>query len=145
MSDEFSAAEKVAIAGAVRAKELTAAKREFREGETASVDVTVHVAGQVQKGLGRADQCRLGSVAVFAAVLGRLGIGAKRLRRALQEICDECLQENPTNPTHGLTDENRSVQAVFDEVAKTVTDQVEPENRPRRSGSVSTEVELTRV
>ena len=91
--DEFTPEEIVAIAGAIKGTREKAAKDALREQFVAQVDFIVRITGHVQKGqstpggkITRPAVVHLDSVPVFCAVLRELGIGAKRLAKALLAI-----------------------------------------------------------
>ena len=140
---ELSAAEKVAIEGAVSGKDLLIAKDALADGETLAVDFTIRISGNIQKGFGtpsaeseRPAQVSLCSMTVFCALLRELGIGPKRLKDALHNLpatSDLQVDEQLTN--------------VFDVVARKLSNALPPVKvtTPGRRGAVKASVSVIRV
>ena len=109
---ELTDLERIAIAGVVKDTQLTSLKSAMKEGTSGHVDFTVHIVGDVQKGIGSPGgatvskaQVHLATLPIFCAVLKILGVGKDRLRRALEEIEPSKVSISP------------DLNSVFDEVA----------------------------
>ncbi len=88
----------VAIGGAIKDKELTAAKQGLKVGSE-NVDVTVRIVAAITKDAGSFGTCGDGPAAVallgpgaVTMLLKQLGIGPQRLEEALRELCQETLK-----------------------------------------------------
>ena len=140
---ELSAAEKVAIEGAVTGKDFLTAKDELADGETLAVDFTVRISGNIQKGFGtpsadseRAAEVSLCSMTVFCAVLRTLGISPRRLKNALHDL-----------PAVSELQVDEQLTNVFDVVARKLSNALPPVKvtTPGRRGPVKATVSVTRL
>lgn len=138
---ELSPAEQVALAGVVKDKALTDAKRCLQEGSATQVDFTVRIQGSVQKGVGtpaaefeKEPAVSLRAPAVFFSALRSLGIGATRFQRALQGVQADAPDDAEFNSVV-TAEEQRRAQAMPKVTGKT----------PAKAGAVQSQVTATRV
>ena len=140
---DFSAAEMVAIEGAVSGKDLLIAKDALADGETRAVNFTIRITGNIQKGFGtpsatseRPAEVSLCGMTVFCALLRELGIGPKRLKDALYNL-----------PATSELEVDEQLTNVFDVVARKLADALPPVTvtTPGRRGAVKASVSVTRL
>ncbi len=119
MSEQFSAAEKIAIAGAIKPAELEAAKASLKDGFSESVDLTIRLDGTVQKGLGTPAASFLASAIVnlrslpaMCALLRLLGVGSKRLTDALAKLPKGAIQPDAEFPELFVAEELRRAKKL---------------------------------
>ena len=140
---DLTAAEIVALATAIKDKQVTEAKKALPDGSAHSVDLTVRIQGSVQKGTSTPagtvtiqPAVSLRSPSVMFALLRQLGIGAKRLLSALAVL----------PATDKLTGDAEFEQIVADEEAKRA--QLLPpvtQATAGRNGTVNSQVAATKL
>lgn len=135
--------EMVALAGAVKDKQLTDAKRSLPDGFAEQVDFSVHITGAIQKGTGspeatvtRPATVSLMSMVAFCAALRILKITPKRLRVALSQL-----------PPVNLLKPDSELAAVFDEAAAEQASALPPvtSTTPATSGRVQSQITAERL
>lgn len=139
--DEFTPEEIVAIAGAIKGTREKAAKDALADRSSATVDFVVRVTGSIQKGVGtlpgtgtRPAEVDLCTAPVFFALLRSLGIGAKRLTAALEQV----------DPLVGGDD---AFADLFAQAAGAKAKKLPPVEftTPAKAGAVSSQINLARV
>lgn len=128
-AEQRAAAEKVAIAGAIKESELTGLKRSLPEGESIAVEVVARVKGVVQigksipgsSGTRGATPVNLLTPDIITETLRRLKVSPAKLRQVLKAIA-----KAGHDKSYLTNDDNAAIATVFRDAQDKITSELPP-------------------